>query len=159
MIGDGDYLMGVNALWTAAHMDIPVMIVVADNRSYFNDEMHQERVAQMRGRPAQNRWIGQRIDDPRVDLGRNGARPGIRRGGAGIDRRSLGESLKTGAEIVAKAGVISSIRWLSPAMPKAVRIRDLRQQRKCDVRRARWLRQSRSCCGYSAEADAHAILA
>ncbi len=44
------------------------MFVVADNRSYFNDEMHQERVAQMRSRPAQNRWIGQRIDDPRVDL-------------------------------------------------------------------------------------------
>jgi thiamine pyrophosphate-dependent acetolactate synthase large subunit-like protein len=68
VIGDGDYLMGVNALWTAAHFEIPVMIVVADNRSYFNDEMHQERVAQMRSRPAQNRWIGQRIDDPRVDL-------------------------------------------------------------------------------------------
>ena len=68
VIGDGDYLMGVNALWTAAHFDIPVMIVVADNRSYFNDEMHQERVAQMRSRPPQNRWIGQRIDNPRVDL-------------------------------------------------------------------------------------------
>jgi benzoylformate decarboxylase len=68
VIGDGDYLMGVSALWTAAHFNIPVMIVVADNRSYFNDEMHQERVAQMRSRPAQNRWIGQRIDDPRVDL-------------------------------------------------------------------------------------------
>src|SRR5919106_1235041 len=68
VLGDGDYLMGVNALWTASHFEIPVMIVVADNRSYYNDEMHQERVAQMRSRPAQNRWIGQRIDDPRVDL-------------------------------------------------------------------------------------------
>ena len=48
VIGDGDYLMGVNALWTASHFQIPVMIVVADNRSYYNDEMHQERVAQMR---------------------------------------------------------------------------------------------------------------
>jgi hypothetical protein len=57
--------MGVSALWTASHFEIPVMIVVADNRSYYNDEMHQERVAQMRS-PAQNRWIGQRIDDPRV---------------------------------------------------------------------------------------------
>ena len=68
VLGDGDYLMGVSALWTASHFEIPVMIVVADNRSYFNDEMHQERVAQMRSRPPQNRWIGQRIDDPRVDL-------------------------------------------------------------------------------------------
>ena len=68
VLGDGDYLMGVNALWTASRMEIPVMIVVADNRSYYNDEMHQERVAQARSRPVQNRWIGQRIDDPRVDL-------------------------------------------------------------------------------------------
>ena len=44
------------------------MIVVADNRSYFNDELHQERVANMRSRPPQNRWIGQQIDNPRVDL-------------------------------------------------------------------------------------------
>ncbi len=68
VIGDGDYLMGVNALWTAAHFNIPVMIVAADNRSYFNDELHQERVANMRSRPPQNRWIGQQIDHPHVDL-------------------------------------------------------------------------------------------
>ena len=34
----------------------------------FNDEIHQETVAKMRNRAPENRWIGQRIDDPRVDL-------------------------------------------------------------------------------------------
>ena len=34
----------------------------------FNDELHQERVARERGRPVENRWIGQRIDDPAPDL-------------------------------------------------------------------------------------------
>ena len=43
--GDGDFLMGVTALWTAAHYRIPLLIVVANNRSFFNDEVHQERVA------------------------------------------------------------------------------------------------------------------
>ena len=43
--GDGDFLMGVTALWTAAHYRIPLLIVVANNRSFFNDELHQERVA------------------------------------------------------------------------------------------------------------------
>lgn len=38
VMGDGDYLMGVNALWTASHMDLPLMVVVANNRTYFNDE-------------------------------------------------------------------------------------------------------------------------
>ncbi len=68
VLGDGDYLMGVSALWTASHMEIPTLIVVANNRSYFNDEAHQERVAKERGRPPENRWIGQRIDQPAVDL-------------------------------------------------------------------------------------------
>jgi thiamine pyrophosphate-dependent acetolactate synthase large subunit-like protein len=66
--GDGDYLMGVTALWTAAHYRIPLLVVIANNRSFFNDELHQERVARMRNRPVENRWIGQRISDPDIDL-------------------------------------------------------------------------------------------
>lgn len=65
--GDGDFLMGATALWTAVHYRIPLLVVVANNRSFFNDELHQERVARMRGRPVENRWIGQRISDPDID--------------------------------------------------------------------------------------------
>jgi benzoylformate decarboxylase len=104
VIGDGDYLMGVNALWTAAHFEIPVMIVAADNRSYFNDEMHQERVAQMRSRPAQNRWIGQRIDDPRVDLVAMARAQGFDSEPPVSTTEALAKALKKGAEIVAKGG-------------------------------------------------------
>lgn len=68
VLGDGDFLMGVTALWTAAYERIPVLIIVANNNSYFNDEMHQEAVAKKRGRPIENRWIGQRIADPAVDI-------------------------------------------------------------------------------------------
>jgi len=42
-------LMGVTALWTAAHYRIPCLLLVANNRSFYNDEMHQERVARERG--------------------------------------------------------------------------------------------------------------
>jgi thiamine pyrophosphate-dependent acetolactate synthase large subunit-like protein len=66
--GDGDFLMGVTALWTAAHYRIPLLMVIANNRSFFNDELHQERVARLRNRPVENRWIGQRISDPDIDL-------------------------------------------------------------------------------------------
>ena len=104
VIGDGDYLMGVQALWTAAHFEIPVMIVVADNRSYFNDEMHQERVAQMRSRPLQNRWIGQRIDDPRVDLVAMARAQGFEGEDPVSTPEALTKALKRGAEIVAKGG-------------------------------------------------------
>jgi len=66
--GDGDFMMGVTALWTAVHYRIPLLIVVANNRSFFNDELHQERVARIRNRPVENRWIGQRISDPDIDM-------------------------------------------------------------------------------------------
>src|SRR5216683_7575988 len=65
--GDGDFCMGVTAIWTAVHYRIPLLIVVCNNRSFFNDELHQERVARIRNRPPENRWIGQRISDPDID--------------------------------------------------------------------------------------------
>src|SRR5262252_413200 len=65
--GDGDFCMGATALWTAVHYRIPLLVVVCNNRSFFNDELHQERVARRRNRPPENRWIGQRISDPDID--------------------------------------------------------------------------------------------
>ena len=66
--GDGDFLMGVAAIWTAVHYRIPLLVVVANNRSFFNDEVHQQRMAVNRGRPVENKWIGQRISDPDIDV-------------------------------------------------------------------------------------------
>ncbi len=66
--GDGDFMMGCTAIWTAAHYRIPLLIVVANNRSFYNDEVHQERMAIARNRPVDNKWIGQRITDPDIDI-------------------------------------------------------------------------------------------
>jgi thiamine pyrophosphate-dependent acetolactate synthase large subunit-like protein len=68
IIGDGDYLMGVSAFWTAANLGVPLLAIVCNNRSFFNDEVHQQRVAKDRGRPIDNAWIGQRIGEPEPDL-------------------------------------------------------------------------------------------
>ena len=61
-------MMGCNALWTAANMEIPMLLVVANNRSYYNDEEHQKHIAEHRGRPVENAPIGQRIETPPPDL-------------------------------------------------------------------------------------------
>ncbi|MSP89834.1 MAG: thiamine pyrophosphate-binding protein [Alphaproteobacteria bacterium] len=68
IVGDGDYVMGVTAIWTAVHYGIPVLIIVANNQSYFNDELHQERVARARQRPVENRWVGLRMNDPPINM-------------------------------------------------------------------------------------------
>jgi thiamine pyrophosphate-dependent acetolactate synthase large subunit-like protein len=68
VLGDGDYLMGLTALWTAVHYRVPLLVIVANNQSFFNDELHQERMARMRGRPVENRSIGLRMSEPPLDL-------------------------------------------------------------------------------------------
>ena len=68
LVGDGDFLMGNTAVWTAARYQIPCLMIVCNNRSFYNDERHQGRIALQRGRPEENRWIGQRIGDPDVDF-------------------------------------------------------------------------------------------
>ncbi len=68
MLGDGDFCMGVTAIWTAVRHRIPLLVLVNNNRSYFNDELHQETVARRRGRDVRNRWIGLRMKDPAPDI-------------------------------------------------------------------------------------------
>ena len=68
VLGDGDYLMGLTALWTAAANDIPLLVVVANNHCYNNDVQHQERMARVRDRPLERKWIGQMLTDPTPDL-------------------------------------------------------------------------------------------
>ena len=68
MIGDGDFLMTSNSLWTAAKYQIPLLVVVLNNHSYYNDEEHQERMARWRQRPLENKGIGIRIEEPAPDL-------------------------------------------------------------------------------------------
>jgi thiamine pyrophosphate-dependent acetolactate synthase large subunit-like protein len=60
--------MGGTAVWTAARYRLPMLIVVANNAFFYNDVVHQERVAAQRQRPARNSWIGQAITDPQPDL-------------------------------------------------------------------------------------------
>ena len=74
--GDGDFLMGVTAVWTAVHYKIPLLFVLANNRSFYNDELHQERMARARNRPVENKWIGQRMSEPEVDLAAMGRAQG-----------------------------------------------------------------------------------
>ena len=68
IIGDGDFLMTSNALWTAAKYEIPLLVVVLNNHSYYNDEEHQERMARWRNRPVDRKGIGIRIEDPVPDI-------------------------------------------------------------------------------------------
>ena len=65
--GDGDFLMGSGAIWSAVHYEIPLLLVINNNNSWGNDEYHQIRIAKSRNRPPENAWIGQRMAEPDID--------------------------------------------------------------------------------------------
>jgi thiamine pyrophosphate-dependent acetolactate synthase large subunit-like protein len=96
--GDGDFLMSVTSLWTAVHYRIPLLVVVANNRSFYNDEVHQERMAILRNRPVDNKWIGQKMLDPEIDMAGLARAQGARGFGPIVTRDGLATAL---AEAVA----------------------------------------------------------
>jgi len=105
VLGDGDCLMGVTALWTAVHYRIPLLIVVANNSSFFNDELHQDRMARQRNRPVANRWIGQRIADPEPDIATLARGQGATGYGPVRDPAELVRTLRQAIETVEAGGV------------------------------------------------------
>ncbi len=102
MLGDGDFIMGAHALWTAVRHRIPLLILINNNRSYFNDELHQETVAHTRGREPKNRWIGQRLADPEPEhrqAGRGAGRGRHRAGHACGRGKGRGGAGRRGAQV------------------------------------------------------------
>lgn len=106
-MGDGDTLFAPNALWTAAHYRVPVLFLVSNNCSYYNDEEHQAHIAHARGRPVENRWIGMRIDDPLVDFA------GLARS-LGIE--AFGPTLAPGDIAAACAAAVQLLRHGEPVL-------------------------------------------
>jgi thiamine pyrophosphate-dependent acetolactate synthase large subunit-like protein len=93
VLGDGDFLMGGTAVWTAARYRLPLLIVVANNSSFHNDVVHQERMARQRQRPARNSWIGQAISDPDPDMAAFARSLGFHAVGQVGDRSALPSAL------------------------------------------------------------------
>lgn len=64
---DGDLLFTPGGLWTLAHHNLPALIVMNNNRSYYNSEEHQTNMARIRGRDPKKAVVGTLLEDPFVD--------------------------------------------------------------------------------------------
>jgi len=62
IVGDGSAMYSIQALWTAAHLKLPITYVIANNRSY---RILKER---LRGRQESAAFIGMDLRDPEIDF-------------------------------------------------------------------------------------------
>ena len=65
---DGDLMYDAGALWTAAKHEIPLLIVMFNNRAYYNDWHHQIRMARSRGTDEAKAHIGMDLFGPEPDF-------------------------------------------------------------------------------------------
>ena len=106
ILGDGEFLESVQALWTAAHYHIPSLWIINNNRSYFNDEAHQNHLARVRERPLENAWIGQRIENPEIDYAGVARNFGVGGEGPIKDPADLGPALGRALEEVKRGQLV-----------------------------------------------------
>ncbi len=65
---DGDLMFDAGALWFAAKHEIPMLVVMHNNRAYYNDWEHQITVARQRNTPVERAYIGMDISAPAPDF-------------------------------------------------------------------------------------------
>ena len=65
---DGDLMFDAGALWIAAKYEIPMLVVMHNNRAYYNDWEHQIRMARLRGTDEGKAHIGMDLFGPAPDF-------------------------------------------------------------------------------------------
>ncbi|HSG63618.1 MAG TPA: thiamine pyrophosphate-dependent enzyme, partial [Gammaproteobacteria bacterium] len=65
---DGDLMFDPGALWVAAKYELPILIVMFNNRAYYNDWEHQLLMARLRGTPEARAHIGMDLHGPEPDF-------------------------------------------------------------------------------------------
>lgn len=66
IIGDGSAMYSIQALWTAAHLDLPITYIICNNRSY---RILKERLLAFKGMAATNQsFTGMDFHDPPIDF-------------------------------------------------------------------------------------------
>ncbi|KMK65009.1 thiamine pyrophosphate-binding protein [Puniceibacterium sp. IMCC21224] len=97
---DGDLMYDAGALWTAAKHEIPLLIVMFNNRAYYNDWHHQIRMARMRGTDEGKAHIGMDIFDPEPDFATIAKGMGVWAEGPIEDPAEVGPAVARALEIV-----------------------------------------------------------
>jgi acetolactate synthase I/II/III large subunit len=101
---DGDILYLPSALWTAAQLSLPTLIVVHNNRQYGNTVEHAAAIATQRGRSTERRYVGAGLGEPAVSIAGLAKSFGVWATGPVADTATLADSLAEAVAVVRSGG-------------------------------------------------------
>ena len=115
--GDGDLLYTPQALWTATHHGIPLLMIVEANGTYERDVFHQRNVARDRNRADARVGPGLTFDDPPIDIAGLARAQGCEAWSAPGDLDAL-ESVLSKAVSVVQQGAVAVVEVPVIGMPR-----------------------------------------
>ena len=97
---DGDLLYAPGVLWTAAYHKIPLLFLMHNNRGYYQEVMHLQRMASLHKRRVDTAWVGNVIDKPAIDFAGLAKSHGVWAEGPISDPAALGPALTRALKVV-----------------------------------------------------------
>jgi len=97
---DGDLLYAPGVLWTAAYHKIPLLFLMHNNRGYYQEVMHLQRMASLHKRRVDTAWVGNIIDNPAVDFAQLARSHGVWAEGPIKDASQVGPALQRALKVV-----------------------------------------------------------
>ena len=106
---DGDLLYTGGSMWTAAHHQIPILVVMFNNQSYYQDVGHQSAIARMRERSLETVGIGVSLEGPNTDFATLAKSFSLYGDGPILDAADIAPALKRGLDVVKNEGRLALI--------------------------------------------------
>jgi thiamine pyrophosphate-dependent acetolactate synthase large subunit-like protein len=99
---DGDLMVAPGALWTAARHQIPLLIVMQNNRAYHQEVMWFQREALARNRSLELTQAGFGLGNPDIDFAKMAQSMGVASSGPISDPKDLAAAIRRGIAVVKK---------------------------------------------------------
>ncbi len=106
---DGDLLYTPGSLWTAAAHDIPMLVVMFNNRSYYQDVGHQTAITTIRQRPLEHVGVGVNLDRPATDFAMLARSFNLYGDGPILDSDAIRPALARGLKVLKEEGRLALI--------------------------------------------------
>jgi acetolactate synthase I/II/III large subunit len=97
---DGDMMYAPGVLWTAAHHNVPLLIVMHNNRAYHEEVMHLQRMCGRRERGIDRAQVGTTMTNPNIDFARLAQSMGVHADGPIENPKDLAPAIRRALEVV-----------------------------------------------------------